>query len=84
MIHYATDRFWRLYTKLPVSVRKLADKSFKLLKENPRHPSLHFKRIGRLRSVRVSAHHRALATESGEDLVWFWIGSHDEYERLVG
>lgn len=83
MRHFATARFWRLYEGLPVHVQQLADKSFQLLKENPRHPSLHFKRVGVLWSVRVGAHYRALATEEGDDLVWFWIGTHDEYDRLV-
>jgi hypothetical protein len=54
-----------------------------LLKENPRHPSLHLKRVGELSSVRVGAHHRALATEEGDGLLWFWIGSHAEYDHLL-
>jgi hypothetical protein len=65
-------------------VRRLADQCFELLKRNPRHPSLHFKKIGRFWSVRVGLHHRALAVEDGSDLLWFWIGSHAEYDRLVG
>lgn len=64
-------------------VRQLADKNFALLKTDPRHRSLHFKRIGPLWSARVGLHHRALAAEAGADLVWFWIGTHAEYERLV-
>ena len=50
----------------------------------PRHPSLRFERKGRGWSARVSRGYRALAWERAEGLVWFWIGSHDEYERLIG
>ena len=83
MRHFATERFWRLYAELPHPIQRLADKNFDLLKENPRHPSLHFKKVGQLWSARVGAHYRALATEEGDDFVWFWIGNHDEYDRLI-
>ncbi|HVT24556.1 MAG TPA: hypothetical protein VHD95_08005 [Rhizomicrobium sp.] len=53
------------------------------MKENPRHPSLRFKQVGRFWSVRVGIHHRALAVQAGQDLVWFWIGSHAAYDRLM-
>jgi len=51
---------------------------------DPRHPSLHFKRVGRLHSVRVGAHHRALAVDASDGVLWFWIGSHADYDRIVG
>jgi hypothetical protein len=63
--------------------RELADKSFALLKSNPRHPSLHFKRVGRYWSARVGPHLRVLGVDLGEGVIWFWIGGHDEYERLI-
>jgi hypothetical protein len=62
----------------------LADESYRLLLENPRHPALHFKRIGRFWSVRVGLHYRALAVEHDADIVWFWVGPHAEYDRMVG
>jgi len=46
--HFASPRFWALYRALPAEVRALADKNFELLKNDQRHPSLHFKRIGPL------------------------------------
>jgi hypothetical protein len=58
--HLASPRFWRPYRDLPQAVRRLADKNFALLKSDPHHPSLHFKKIDRLWSVRVGAHYRAL------------------------
>jgi hypothetical protein len=81
--HFASSRFWDCYERLPGKVRQLADKNFKLLKSNPRHPSLHFKMIGDYRSVRIGLSYRALATEVEGDLVWFWIGTHAEYDDLV-
>ena len=83
MRHFASPAFWALYERLPQHIRELADKNFKLLKENPRHPSLHLKKVGRYRSVRVGLRYRALAVEVDERLLWFWIGSHREYDELV-
>ena len=53
-------------------VRTLADRNYELMKSDPMHRSLHFKKVGSLWSVRVGLHYRALATEVEEDLVWFW------------
>lgn len=83
MSHFTTSRFWSCYNDLPEELRKQADKQFALLKQDPMHPSLRFKKVGRFRSVRVDAGYRALAVEDGEDFVWFWIGAHREYERLI-
>jgi hypothetical protein len=82
--HHASSRFWALYDALPEEVRALADKSYLLLKSNPKHPSLHFKRLGDLWSVRVGAHYRALGTEVEDGIVWIWIGTHGEYDNIVG
>jgi mRNA-degrading endonuclease RelE of RelBE toxin-antitoxin system len=83
--HYASSRFWRAYRALPKEIRDLADAKYELLKADPEHPSLHFKKIGSYWSVRVGLHYRALAAiESDDDVVWFWIGSHADYDVLVG
>ena len=84
MTHRASRRFWRCYRGLPKKIQDLADQSYALIKSNPAHPSLHFKKIGKFWSARVGLHYRALAVETGEDLVWFWIGSHPDYDRLLG
>ena len=83
MNHYASRKFWQCYDSLPEEVQKLADKNFALLKENPGHPSLHFKKIGNFRSARVGIHYRALAIEIEGGLLWFWIGDHAEYDRMI-
>jgi hypothetical protein len=82
--HYANPRFWRCHRALPQEVRLLADRNYKLLKADPGHRSLQFKQVGQYWSVRVGLHYRALAVATGGDLVWFWIGSHAEYDKLVG
>lgn len=84
MNHHATPAFWACYEALPADVRALADKSFELANENPKHPSVHLKKVGRYWSARVGIHHRALAIEGRDALVWFWIGPHREYEKIVG
>lgn len=84
MRHFASRAFWDAYVRLPDVARRLADKNFTLLKEDPRHPSLQLKRVGRYWSVRVGAHYRALAIEIDEGLLWFWIGSHADYDKIVG
>ena len=84
MIHHASSDFWAAYHQLPSEIQKAADSAFSLLKSNPRHPSLHFKKVGQLWSARITINYRALAIEAGADLVWFWIGSHADYDKLVG
>jgi hypothetical protein len=81
--HRATARFWACFDRLPAEVQQVARRNFELLKVNPQHPSLHFKKVGTLWSARAGSHHRALAVEDGGDLIWVWIGRHDEYERLI-
>jgi hypothetical protein len=86
MRHLALPRFWQHYQQLPREVQKLADRSFELLKADPRNPSLHFKKIGRTKqlwSVRVGARYRALGVEKPNGIVWFWIGTHAQYDRLL-
>ncbi len=84
MRHRANPRFWECYRPLPEEVRLLADQSYQLLLRDPKHPSLHFKKMGRFWSVRVGLRHRALAVESEDEIVWFWIGTHALYNRLIG
>jgi hypothetical protein len=82
-MHRTTDRFWQRYWSLPKDVQALADKNFQLLKDNPRHPSLQLKKVGSFWSARVGLAHRVLAVEDGNDRIWVWIGSHDEYEKII-
>jgi hypothetical protein len=82
--HYAAPDFWVRYHLLPEAVRSLADKSFALLKADSGHPSLQLKKVDRYWSVRVGLHYRAVAVSVDDGLLWFWIGTHAEYDRLIG
>jgi len=81
--HYASPELWFRYGQLPDDERQLADKNFALLKADPRHPSVHLKKIGNFWSARVGLRYRALAKERKEGLVWFWIGPHDTYDQFT-
>ena len=83
MNHHTTADFWDCYGRLPEAMQRLADAKYDLLRADPWHPSLHFKRVGRLWSVRVGIGYRALAAAGDDGSVWFWIGSHAEYERII-
>ncbi len=82
-MHKTTDRFWKCFYGLPKNIQESAEESFELLKNDPRHPSLRFKKIGKFWSARVSLNHRSLAVEDGEDFLWVWIGTHEIYERML-
>ena len=86
MKHFASSGFWRCFALLPATTQALARRNYSLLRDNPEHPSLHFKLVsdGRYRSVRVGIHYRALGIPVPDGVVWFWIGSHADYDRLVG
>jgi hypothetical protein len=81
-MHRSTARFWSSLARLPESVQRSARQNFELLKENPAHPSLHFK-TGNLWPARVGVNYRAVAAEDGGDFIWAWIGPHDEYQRMI-
>ncbi|MET0971314.1 MAG: hypothetical protein ABWY18_19095 [Tardiphaga sp.] len=83
MKHRASPKFWAAYDALPLAIRKLADANFQLLKRDRRHPSLQMKKVGPYWSVRIGLRYRALAVEVDGDYVWFWIGSHADYDRLI-
>jgi hypothetical protein len=81
--YFANNDFWKCYYRLPKKVQQLADNNFKLLKENSKHPSLHLKEINDIWSVRVGIKYRALGVEKDSDIVWFWIGSHSDYDKII-
>jgi hypothetical protein len=83
----ATRRFWELFQALPSEAQKLAVKNYRLWLGDPHHPSLRFRRLQGSEdrfSIRVGDHYRALGTKSGETIVWVWIGTHSDYDRVVG
>ena len=86
MNSYLTDDFIGRFARLPDSVKELARRNYRLWKQNPRHPSLQFKRVHAtepIYSVRVGWHWRALGVLEDDTIAWFWIGSHADYDRLL-
>jgi hypothetical protein len=86
--HRANADFWQDYQALPASIRARANKQFALLRANPHHPSLQFKRIGvregrEIWSARVTLNYRALAVKISTAYIWYWIGEHDVYDVLI-
>ena len=83
MKHLAGPSFWEFYERLPDSIQELADKNFELLKADPNHPSLHLKKAGKYWSARVEIKYRVLGVDADEGVLWFWIGPHAEYDKIV-
>jgi len=85
VISHLDPDFRKAFAQLPEAVRAQARVAYRLFQKNPYHPSLQFKSIApSIYSVRIGIHYRALGTRVREDvIVWFWIGSHGEYDRLI-
>lgn len=81
-----TKRFQKCYYSLPLQTQQAAKRTYLLWKNNNMHPSLHFKQIHEekpIYSVRVSLSYRALGVKKDDTMIWFWIGSHAEYDHLI-
>jgi hypothetical protein len=87
VISRVTEDFMSCFAGLPQEVREQARKKYQLWKHDPYHPSLHFKRVSNtepLYAVRIGIGWRALGLLEGDTITWFWIGSHGEYDKLIG
>lgn len=82
-----SKEFRRLLAALPADAQRQAYEAYQLFKENPRHGSLQFKRIGSKKSsmysARIGDHYRAIGKLVGDTVYWDWIGTHEEYNRLI-
>ena len=77
-------RFWHEFNRLPAHVQCLAREKFQLWLRDPFHPSMQFKPlVGNVWSVRIGDHYRAVAQKHGDLVVWFWIGTHEDYNNFV-
>lgn len=88
MEHRAATDFWKAYQELPATIRVRAVKQFTLLKANPQHPSLQFKKVGDrlghdIWSARVTLSYRALAIKRPDGYLWFWIGDHEGDDAIL-
>ena len=85
MISHVRPSFWRAYDALDPRVREVARRVYQLFAENPGHPSLRFKKLAgheRVWSVRINDSFRAIGERDGDTVVWFWIGSHNDFDKL--
>jgi hypothetical protein len=81
-----TQAFWKHYWSLPPEVRQQARQAYQRWLPNPAHPGLFFKRVKDhqpLYSVRIGLAYRALGLLKEDTITWFWIGTHEEYDRLI-
>ena len=86
MTSKTTERFRKTYAQLPEHIRRRAREAYRLFRDNPMHPSLRFKQVHATRpiySARVGLGYRALAVRDGDVVIWFWIGTHADYDRLL-
>jgi len=83
---HTTAEFRKAFDSLPKSIQKQARAAYRLFQSNPQHPSLRFKRIHNkqpIYSARINRGYRAVGVLDGEEIVWFWIGDHKDYERMI-
>ncbi|GMV88352.1 MAG: hypothetical protein AMXMBFR81_12830 [Chthonomonas sp.] len=81
-----TPAFWECFGRLSVEDQDQAREAHRQWLADPRLPGLRFKKLHTRRpiySVRVSLNVRALGVYEGDDMIWFWIGPHAEYEVLL-
>ena len=79
-----TPRFWELYRMMPMEIRVIAEKNYRIWKTEPFHPSLHFKKVGGGKwSLRLGIDYRAIGIFQDGVFVWDWIGSHSDYNRFA-
>jgi hypothetical protein len=81
-----TRRFWRLFYELPDEIQGEAKRAYRLFVNNRTHPGLQFKKLegeDAIYSARIGLNYRALGAMKKNRIVWYWIGSHADYDRLV-
>ena len=86
MISKTTKRFRDVLAKLPKDIQRQAQESYKLFSQDPNHPSLRFKKVHTTEpvySAQINIDYRTLGIVDGEEIIWFWIGSHAEYDKLL-
>jgi hypothetical protein len=75
-----------MYRALPPDIRRHARAAYRLWRHDPRLSGLRFKLVDpnrRVYSVRITGDHRALGRLEGDTIVWYFIGTHDDYMRAM-
>jgi plasmid maintenance system killer protein len=79
-------QFRKAFGGLPSDIREQARRAYRLFRDNPFHTSLHFKALQQNKpfySVRINRNYRAVGLYDGDTIIWFWIGTHSEYDKLI-
>ena len=86
MISHTTAQFRKMFSELPAEVQRQARRAYRAFQQNPHHPSLRFKSVHPTRpvySARISSDYRAVGVLDGDEIIWYWIGSHGDYDKLL-
>jgi mRNA-degrading endonuclease RelE of RelBE toxin-antitoxin system len=81
-----TMRFRKALDGLPAHIQQQATEAFAIFQQDPYHPSLHFKRVHSTQSIysaRITRDYRAVGVIEGDTIIWFWVGSHADYDKLL-
>jgi hypothetical protein len=86
VISHTTDKFRKAFRNLPVPVQNKARKAFKLWRQDPGNPLLHYKQVHQIKpvySIRIGLGWRAVGLKAENQMIWFWVGSHGHYDKLI-
>ena len=86
MISHTSERFRKIFAELPKQIQQQAREAYKQFAKDPFYPGLHFKQVHPTKpiySVRINIDYRAVGIQSEDEIIWFWIGSHGEYDKLL-
>ena len=86
MISRTNPRFWDAFGRLDPETQRKVRRAYELFQNDPRNSGLRFKRVQGTRnlySARIDSNYRALARVEGDVAIWYWVGPHDEYERMI-
>ncbi|WP_315790133.1 hypothetical protein [Fischerella sp. JS2] len=81
-----TAQFRKAFADLPEQVQEQTRQAYRQFKQDPAHPSLRFKKVHSelpIYSARISKSYRAVGQLDGDTVIWFWVGSHAEYDKLL-
>ena len=86
MISHTTKTFWKLYEALPEQIQRAAKTAYRRFEQDSSHPGLQFKSVHETKpiySARISRDYRAVGVKNDDEIVWFWIGSHGDYDKIL-
>jgi len=86
VISHTTDKFRKAFRNLPAPVQRKARKAFRLWRQAPGNPLLHYKQVHRIKpvySIRIGLGWRAVGIKAEKHMIWFWVGSHGHYDKLI-